>query len=1194
MQFKQGGTPIKDRGIRWEEAYGDKSAYLKQEFEKQVGPGSYFRWEGHDSTTGSDYYAVVTPGFSKKHGFHFFAALRKIPADHGASGKKFKYQAEALDYAYETWRVPPPETKPHKPYIDKDLQGKPIVMENVHDAATDVFMTKTSKIIIDVADAIEKTAMAVQNMGGAAVVIPNHFGPLDYAAHARHVAVMNTIADPGIGHNSGKQWLMIDRKNQMAGNYEGPAGKTSAVRSGIATCEPPSEQLWNMAMGEAGQPIYNPLFKKNYKKEITFTPPALQAHPNYEVIRFDKIMMVHPTIDISFSKKGMFDTQFPYMVSSLKSKLKPDEGVKITNVHSPVKRSKDAPDQLEAERGNFVHEISMPIDLYVPLKEQLAKSGIASLSDLSRYDDANAALIYNWFQQPANGGLATPEAIEKAKQTPVIEKLSLNKGQLVVYDGLGYPIGIKVQRNKHFDKETKGDAAGAQENLEEDIKFEFAPGVVDRWLQQSGGNLSQLRKMLASNQIEIQRQDCIDANTCAPMNRHVYSDYPVLDEVGRPQVQDGKLQTQHRQLFGSYPNPIDSNEVRVYSPEERREKIITLNDYQKQYGSPIAENQEVHGLPVIAENAFYYVAAPDGTLKEYDARSTRMYDPNSKGKVKNGAAYVLIAEVERSTPKKENVSKFENLEQDAYGWYGGTRKHEGGLVNVRDTSFVDKNKKRRPMTVADLKEKQSHLNNLFAILTPSGQYLQMPPHDLSPEDPRYQEHPAVKYMASPQNVISGYSYINTKMYDPVPLTTNMPKNKKPIELTWMTNRTGDFRADIDPTTGQERKLVITADDMRLGQASGRKNKVYYRKFKTLMQHIQAKFGLTEDQIGPYADITDEDIHAAYDKVKEIKKKVASGIPMDRLTPEEQVYAQFPPEGNTIPTAALEMMSKISTDPSKYQPRKGTLYQLSKIGSDSPIEAHPHVFVTLEKANEFKTWMETTRELGGGGHPAGSLHIVPHHDQDLVVSQARATAAGKPKQLMTVPENYSPPESPEEQKQQDLEQQQQQEQAPQPPEDPGISVKAPVDIPDMPTATSPGEPKAAPVFEPPWEKAKPEAPAQVFQPPWEKAKPEAAPAPTPAAAPAPVPAPVFRPPWEKATTGTPPAPPLRNPFQTQTPPPAASVPPARRKRPWEASSINKLIKLADKFDQQGKHSEADAIDRLIRLTIERSGGPEERS
>jgi hypothetical protein len=147
MDNKVAGTPIKDRGIRWVETYGDKSAYLKQEFEQQVGQGSYFRWEGHDSTTGTDYYVVVSPGYSKEHGYHFFAGLRKMPANQGASGKKFGTQREAMGYAIDKWRTPPPQTKPGKPYTADDLVGKEIVMEGVHTSAAEGFMVKESGLV---------------------------------------------------------------------------------------------------------------------------------------------------------------------------------------------------------------------------------------------------------------------------------------------------------------------------------------------------------------------------------------------------------------------------------------------------------------------------------------------------------------------------------------------------------------------------------------------------------------------------------------------------------------------------------------------------------------------------------------------------------------------------------------------------------------------------------------------------------------------------------------------------------------------------------------------------------------------------------------------------------------------------------------------------------------------------------------
>lgn len=165
------GTPIKERGISWVESYSDKSAYLKEQFEDQVGPGSYFRWEGHDKSTDTDYYVVVTPGFSKKHGYHFFAGLRKEPATNGSSGKNFTTQGEALSYAIEHWNVPRPEGMQHRPYVIKDIEDKEIIKENVHasfDTKEDNIRLsgKGKMIILDMTeDVITKEAMAYLDQG---------------------------------------------------------------------------------------------------------------------------------------------------------------------------------------------------------------------------------------------------------------------------------------------------------------------------------------------------------------------------------------------------------------------------------------------------------------------------------------------------------------------------------------------------------------------------------------------------------------------------------------------------------------------------------------------------------------------------------------------------------------------------------------------------------------------------------------------------------------------------------------------------------------------------------------------------------------------------------------------------------------------------------------------------------------------
>ena len=145
--------PIKERGIRWVESYsGEKSAHLKKEMDSQIGPGAYCRWEGHDSVTGNDYYVVVSPGFSKKKGYHFFAGLRKMPADHGASGKKFANQREAMSHARDTWQVPPPKDKPltTQGYSIQDISRVPVLQDLQHKgkgASSDGKMTKESSML---------------------------------------------------------------------------------------------------------------------------------------------------------------------------------------------------------------------------------------------------------------------------------------------------------------------------------------------------------------------------------------------------------------------------------------------------------------------------------------------------------------------------------------------------------------------------------------------------------------------------------------------------------------------------------------------------------------------------------------------------------------------------------------------------------------------------------------------------------------------------------------------------------------------------------------------------------------------------------------------------------------------------------------------------------------------------------------
>ena len=110
---------IKDRGIIWKEKYTKKSISFKKRFLKTLGPGSYFRWEGYDSTTGKDYYVVVGPGFSKTKGKLFFTGIRRLPGEYSPNGEYFRSLRRAMSYAKEMWGVRFP--KDFRDYVQQDL-----------------------------------------------------------------------------------------------------------------------------------------------------------------------------------------------------------------------------------------------------------------------------------------------------------------------------------------------------------------------------------------------------------------------------------------------------------------------------------------------------------------------------------------------------------------------------------------------------------------------------------------------------------------------------------------------------------------------------------------------------------------------------------------------------------------------------------------------------------------------------------------------------------------------------------------------------------------------------------------------------------------------------------------------------------------------------------------------------------------
>lgn len=129
LEKTAGRKRIKDRGIKWEEIYRERSKPLKKKFEEQVGPGAYYRWEGHDYTTNSIYYVVVGPSMQHNVGKVFFAGIKKIPIEeftkdpdtktYSPYGEYFPTMKGALIYASQRWGTPVP--KGQVPYNRESL-----------------------------------------------------------------------------------------------------------------------------------------------------------------------------------------------------------------------------------------------------------------------------------------------------------------------------------------------------------------------------------------------------------------------------------------------------------------------------------------------------------------------------------------------------------------------------------------------------------------------------------------------------------------------------------------------------------------------------------------------------------------------------------------------------------------------------------------------------------------------------------------------------------------------------------------------------------------------------------------------------------------------------------------------------------------------------------------------------------------
>lgn len=1107
------GIPIKDRGIRWEEAYSDKSAYLKEQYENQVGPGSYFRWEGHDHTTGQDYYAVVTPGFSDKHGFHFFAALRKVPAENGASGKKFKNQAEALSYAYDTWRVPPPKTPIHKTYIANDLEGKPIVLENVH-AALETAMTKE--------------AMAYMTSAPFGKVFRRP-GPKELPNDLRQAATMNMIMQPGAALGTSKTFQTVDLFDQgPAGAYSPEGNKSTQIMTGLATCQPPSEAVWNSVMSPEGVAIENRLIDVDRDSgAVGITPPQ---NPNSEVVRFDRIMMLHPTFRVSMERKAAFDDFMSK--ANLVSQLMP--GAK------PTKLNESPPS--EEDRGNYSAVYSVPVDMLRTIRDGLETNQIASIEKM-RWIDDNAAELYNHFLQ--TGQLKDAASAQKAMQTPVIEILrKQTRGQLMIYDPSGYPLGIKVKKIKRFDQEV----AASDTQDAEDTFLIFGPGKIDPLLKSANGDLGLLKKMFAKNQIELTRDMFLDSRTCAPINRHIWSDLPEMDDNGKPILDknSGQMMLKRSPLIDrNIPMDAPGGKVRVYNPESGRHDIIPLP-------SDVEPVQNIDGIPVLIRNASYHVLetkqGPDGNpVEEWHAipsGETRLFDPNSKNKFQNGAVFTTYIKPEKASSRKSDVKDIQGKGHDSLGFFVGSKK------TMSDMLFRNSKTPKKAQSVI----LQKHLPQLYSLVLPDGKQL------LFPEDPdKNPNDPAVLHYKNNQP-ISGYYYIGQRQAASVPYTTKMPTDDNPIHIKRKGKRDdGTFGQLMAPNGQTLPDLLLYPKDV----TQKYRGVTYVSNMGIGVEMVKAAMGYDDKQIGKYTDCDISDLHAGDDMAKAVNEMLDAGVKPEELSGPERLYAEIEKKGNDIPYSVLKEFAQVTDDPKYYQSRKGTVYKIVEQKADGTTElANKNYFVTEKKANSFLKWMTDTNPEKYAGK---KIFVSPIENADLMVSAFRKKLEN-PNADPVVTKNL-PPFTPKPEDQQ-----------------PVGTAPVPETTPDgQPIAQQPGE-LLMPTEED-MRDVQPTTPAPAAQQP---AVPEPAAEPAPQfKPPALAPGLVFQPKGPPAPAPQPEGPfkpqPTQSPFRVQLPP---KTPTPTKKVPFNASAINRLIKLANKFDEEGQTEQANAIDNLIKVTLQK--------
>jgi hypothetical protein len=1181
MNIRLAGIPIKDRGIHWAEAYNDKSAYLKEEYEKQVGPGSYFRWEGHDHVTGEDYYVVVTPGFSKKKGYHFFAALRKIPAENGASGKKFKTQAEALSHAMDTWRVPRPKTPPHKSYTTDDLTNKPIVLENVHSSTSPRIVIVSNRergqsmIVIDASEntpaALTKEASLMHSARhGTFFKRP---GPRSLASRLKTGALAQCVMGKGAANYIEHDFNLIDTLNQSEQDRvvdRGTGQSTSEIVPHMATCENPDPEAFEQAVHTHGVKRKQRLFTP----KMQLIPPAYpdaENSRNYKITRLGELTNLSPKCHVGWKKLAKFEeiitglrgTPEPVVDANGNPVAGPDgqaqQGVRIgsnedgspkyatdnqgrfviplrsryfTDPSGNPRRVSSQATQTAQGRKDSVYSFDVPLDNFEEFKA--AMEGVAKVDRLQPSFQAAASMWKHMEEQ----GLVESER-ERVLATPMFEEQVATGGSLVVFDKESMlPLGVRITGSSEGMDMESFSGGGAKR----DYQYVFAQGAISRMLAdpatqaETGATpLEKLRNALVHNRIHLTHDMFVDCATAAPLLHPVRSVMPHVDENLVPQTDpQGGMVMERRNIVPDYTVQSPNNRVRVYNNQTHQYEVVPMPD-------GVQANQSFNGLPAISKGTpqkkvvVTYVPiarrGPDGQttqeLHEISAGEWKHYDPNSRGKFVPGNAYTLVIKRQESSAKKSDTKNVYGLETERNGFYVGYketyawRRFRRGMPTRKHLGARDENAQppyRFPV-VTDIM-----LNDGTLVPYPSD-------GDVNSE--------GYRALSNARNVY-GYYYVCQRQHNPKPLKSERPVGSQAVEIQQYHRRPDGTIGIATDASGQPLPpLRITENDVIVGSDDN----LYLTSTGVAIKMLKAMFGLGDFEIGRWTNVTSQDLRIIDDKVKAARQKIAAvengEIGHDQLDEWENLLAAIPEKGDKIAPQIIQSLSGISpNNPQDFAPKNAPLYGISNYDDNVTFGTEQQAQAFLEQLNQNPNHAEGMQVIIVNQQPDGSYgSVLP----SVHFAQARGEqpTLSHNTELQEVASLYGDDEA-------------EQVAAGDEGTDEGEegTEEVATDIPaEAPTAEQPAAPNIVSTPD--------SAPAQVADDEIVPIQPD-----------------------ENDVV------PIADTGPAQVPAPVAPTGPVVPRKPndREAAAINRLIRLADKLDLEGRHKEADAVDRLIQSTL----------